>query len=333
MRNVITAAIFAGTMLVGSAASAQTVDGGYGSAVYMTQRTCATGVAVCDGRGVPIQARNTVGGAGQAIDTSYNFTGPGAGSQAYAKVGFGGLGLPEIKASTTASVTNRIGNNIYTYQTYTYTGDDEFDLLLNGNFHVVDSSTDGSDGNRANGVVAGAGFAIWDAADFFAYNSAEWTGPGGFATGTGIVNTGFLYGSTDCAAFADPDSGFLPGGPRAASYSSRGLSGGANQSFGVGQTNCQEETLTLYKGDQFVIASFVQLIANRSGWVDATGTFRLALDASYTEEQAAAFAANIQYVAPNAVPEPAAWALMIAGFGLTGGAMRSRSRRVRYAIV
>ena len=33
----------------------------------------------------------------------------------------------------------------------------------------------------------------------------------------------------------------------------------------------------------------------------------------------------------NAVPEPASWALMIAGFGLVGGAMRSRKRSVAFA--
>jgi hypothetical protein len=31
------------------------------------------------------------------------------------------------------------------------------------------------------------------------------------------------------------------------------------------------------------------------------------------------------------VPEPASWALMIAGFGLVGGAMRTRSRKVSFA--
>ncbi|MFW2830132.1 PEPxxWA-CTERM sorting domain-containing protein [Sphingomonas sp. ID0503] len=35
--------------------------------------------------------------------------------------------------------------------------------------------------------------------------------------------------------------------------------------------------------------------------------------------------------APGAVPEPASWAMMIAGFGLIGGAMRRRSVQARFA--
>jgi hypothetical protein len=330
MKIGLKAALVAGVLIAGGA-QAQTVSDGYGSAVYMTQRTCAAGVAVCDGRNIPVQGRNMVGGAGQAIDTNLAFAGPGIGSQAYAKIGFGGLGLPETKMSVTASSTNRIGNNVYTYQTYTYTGADEFDLLLNGNFHIVDSSTDGQNGTYAGGVVGVAGFAIWDASDFFAYDTPEWTGTGGFASASGMINTPFLYGSTSCDLFDDPDNGFLAG-PRASSNFGGGLTGGANQNIGVSQSNCHEQTLTLYNGDQFVIASFVQLISNRGGWADATGTFKLELDPSISAEQAQAFAASIQYVTPNAVPEPAAWALMILGFGIAGSASRARSRRIRYAI-
>jgi hypothetical protein len=34
---------------------------------------------------------------------------------------------------------------------------------------------------------------------------------------------------------------------------------------------------------------------------------------------------------PGAVPEPATWAMMIGGFGLVGGAMRTRRRAVAFA--
>jgi hypothetical protein len=42
--------------------------------------------------------------------------------------------------------------------------------------------------------------------------------------------------------------------------------------------------------------------------------------------------ANFRFTAATAaVPEPAAWALMISGFGLVGGAMRTRKRNICYA--
>jgi hypothetical protein len=36
--------------------------------------------------------------------------------------------------------------------------------------------------------------------------------------------------------------------------------------------------------------------------------------------------ANFQFSATTGVPEPAAWAMMLAGFGLVGSAMRRRSK-------
>ena len=43
--------------------------------------------------------------------------------------------------------------------------------------------------------------------------------------------------------------------------------------------------------------------------------------------------ANLALANPafNAVPEPASWAMMFAGFGLVGGALRRRRVRVAYA--
>lgn len=40
---------------------------------------------------------------------------------------------------------------------------------------------------------------------------------------------------------------------------------------------------------------------------------------------------NVRYDLSAAVPEPAAWALMIGGFGLVGGALRRRASRIAFA--
>jgi len=48
-------------------------------------------------------------------------------------------------------------------------------------------------------------------------------------------------------------------------------------------------------------------------------------------EGVAATGALVTEFTTGAVPEPASWAMMIGGFGLIGGAMRTRSRAVRFA--
>jgi len=44
------------------------------------------------------------------------------------------------------------------------------------------------------------------------------------------------------------------------------------------------------------------------------------------------FGANFQFRVTDAVPEPGTWALMICGFGLAGGALRYRTRRVSISV-
>lgn len=70
--------------------------------------------------------------------------------------------------------------------------------------------------------------------------------------------------------------------------------------------------------------------------VIASGTFRIAgydnTPALLTLTTQGNGATSFSATALSAVPEPASWALMIAGFGLMGGALRARrSVRVRYA--
>lgn len=58
-----------------------------------------------------------------------------------------------------------------------------------------------------------------------------------------------------------------------------------------------------------------------------TGTFLL----SDIPPNGAALQPNYRVTVTNAVPEPATWAMMIAGFGLVGGAMRRGAVAVRFA--
>lgn len=57
-------------------------------------------------------------------------------------------------------------------------------------------------------------------------------------------------------------------------------------------------------------------VANGNSWIAKGGSVSLKLESA----------------APAAVPEPATWALMVAGFGLIGGAVRRRRRATRIAL-
>lgn len=322
VRKLIFSMLAVGTAATGTAASAQT-SGDFGSAVYQTVRNCGgTAATPCNGQGQRIIQSAIAGGAGQSASSTLTGTGTALGSSATADVKFVDFGFPQVKASVGAAGNVRVGDNIYTFQSYTYTGEEEFDLLLSASFHIVDSSTDGGNGLLPGGAIASAGFTVWNRDDFDFYASEEWSGvSGGFASPLSLVNQPYLfgqgYGCDDYQALGGP-------GPRALSFATRSLTGG-EANIGIAQNNCEEQTLTLYRGDQFVIGSYVQLIANRGGFIDATGTFNLGLAPDTGEANAAAFRSGVVLGAAG-VPEPATWACMIIGFGLTGGALRRRSR-------
>lgn len=326
MRTMLKAGLLAGALTAGvGTVQAQSVTHDFGSAVYQTLRNCGGNAATpCNGQGQPVIERSTVGGGNVEVNTTFNANpnGPGAGSSGFASVTSAtAYGLPEIKASVNAVGNVRLGSNIFSFQTYTYVGDADFDLLLNANFHIVDSSTDGMAGVAPGGTIASAGLTVWNADDFFSYADPYYTGtPGGFSNANALINQPYLFGTYGCGDFT-PANG-VPRGPRAASYVGTPL-GGGEANIGIAQTNCEEQTLTLSKGDQFVIASFVQLIANRNAFIDATGTFTVGLDPAGGAANIAAFQNGV-VTGLVAVPEPATWAMMIGGIGLAGGTLRRR---------
>jgi hypothetical protein len=69
----------------------------------------------------------------------------------------------------------------------------------------------------------------------------------------------------------------------------------------------------------------MQTIANRNGYLDATNTIRVKLSESLPEEVRQTLQENV-VTARSLVPEPASWAMMIAGFGVVGAAARRRHR-------
>lgn len=290
-------------------ASAQTSTG-YGSYNLSTVRDCSTtaATALCDGSGPGQQTRQrqSVGGPGTQIDTSFASTGQYAGASTTANVAFGDFGLPTVRGTVTASATNRVGNNIFFWQSYRYDGTEDADIALLGNLHIVNSSGNAQNGSLPGGTITFAAISIWDAADWPVLGSlTDIENHSGFFS-YGCNSEGFgprTYGSA---------GGSLPGGETNVSVSDQSCYG--------------EQTVTLSHGDEFVIAGVVQFIANRGGWIDASHSFTLGLDeAAIGAANVAALQGGLTPASPlSAVPEPATWAMMLLGFGAIGAGLRRR---------
>jgi hypothetical protein len=152
-----------------------------------------------------------------------------------------------------------------------------------------------------------------------------------------ITNGNFSAGlsnwslSNDCCWYTD-SNGFREGAVGDYSYLS--------QTFGdsAGQMLTLDYDFTSDAGSQFVLFNGVEVPNSYSGpegWTHytftlglATGsdtiTFRGRNDPSYSA------LTNVS-VTQSPVPETATWALMLGGFGMVGGALRSRKTKVAFA--
>lgn len=83
----------------------------------------------------------------------------------------------------------------------------------------------------------------------------------------------------------------------------------------------------------FNAGAFIQIFNPGADLIDPNDDQRDSITFAQTcpgQDMACAFTRQI-LAAPGGVPEPAAWAMMLAGFGLTDAAMRRRNVRVTYA--
>jgi len=100
-----------------------------------------------------------------------------------------------------------------------------------------------------------------------------------------------------------------------------GLSNGGLSTFALTTHGCSGEVLSLAPRQQFVVHKNLSLFTNRGGWIDARNTFRTAIDPTLPAETLAILSAGLEAAGPS-VPEPASWAMLIAGFGLRGANLR-----------
>jgi hypothetical protein len=94
--------------------------------------------------------------------------------------------------------------------------------------------------------------------------------------------------------------------------------------------------LTTYSFDIAYTATNIKVWVDDVLQFDLDSTFGNGRFGFYNYSQASVEYAGITNVVlpppPSAVPEPASWALMIAGFGLAGGMMRARRRAIAFAV-
>ena len=147
-------------------------------------------------------------------------------------------------------------------------------------------------------------------------------GTGSFAsvTGlTGVMNGTLLFSSTvgatidqtvtDFFRFADGMGGFYSFTPTSVTTRSFNVTPGVTSSISL-----------------FLLGDTI----NAMQGFDATPT-SLTLSFNSTGDSAFSSSATLSIPPAGAIPEPAAWALMIGGMGLVGGGLRFRKRSVRFA--
>ena len=288
-------------------APAEASPGDFGSSAFQSRRDC-TSTDPTDPCNLKFRAPEVIltGGPGQAVNSSVV---PGGGGSLKALVQFGELDLPTIKAGAWSGANTRVGSTIVTYMHYRYEGSAPTVYALDALVDWTTSASPGAAGGQQ--TVAGessGGVWLWmlDAASVPAFGNAGQIN--GFTSNLGCGSAGVL--------------GFGELGLTRATAGYHEGSIGLNSACGGG-------ALMLTPGQQFVIMAQFQAVANRGGFLDATNTVRVQLSEDLPEEVQATLRANL-VSARSLVPEPASWAMMIAGFGLVGTALR-RQRTVHAA--
>lgn len=304
------AAIAAG-MGFAAPAAAQTV----GSASYLTHRNCA-GVSATTGcptifpqHGIATDVYG--GGVGIGGATVLDV---GGGNRVWSNITLGAFDLPQIKAFSSAPGDTRMNANTFGFQSYVNSSASALTFSISGDLHIENSSGSPTGDPLLPGGASYTGYlGLWDPTIL-----------------TGLTTPQQLFS----ALFYAPcgTSGVL-----ATAFSSGALTATGEHSVAMTTSSCSGGgTITLAPGQEVLVVVGLQIPVNRGGFVDASRTFSTTFGSDLTTEQVAAITSGVQSAVARgasfqrvfgAVPEPSAWAMLILGFGVIGGALRGRTRR------
>ncbi len=297
-----------GLAALASSPAAAVTAAKFGTAVNTSLRSCNGAGPVNNCPGGQLLKAVRPGSAGSTFSSGRLEANVGtaqAGSYATGSARLRGIGLPEIRGSAfAAGNASRLVGGAQAWQSFTYRGTDPTAFSLGGQLHFVDSRASPVNELLPGGSSYFSFIAIWDAAAFPVNNNAP-----------PFFNLPAFGGDAACNSF----SGLLGYG-----FSSGPTTGGS-YSVGLTTSACAPGSLTLHTGQEIVVHANVSLFVNRGGFVDASRTFTTFLDPALGQPAIAALRSNL-VPGSGGVPEPASWALLIAGFGLTGAAMRRAGR-------
>jgi hypothetical protein len=308
----------AAALVAGTAFAAPVMAQTVGSASLGTLRNCNTVTATerCDGTQPGQSIANSSWGGGTGV-AGWNTLTVGA-NRAWSFVAFdAAYDLPTIRAYTEAPGNVRTNINVFAFQSYTWTGAVGGDFSISGDLHIVDSSVsqpdvpdffgpgdDLSGGVFPNGAIYSAYAGIWDTSII-----------AGLSTPQDLFNALF-YAPCGTAGVlgAQQIGGTLTGGE--ATYTATTAA-------------CSAGSLFLSPGQEVLVVVGLQLPVNRGGFADSSATFTTGFGKDLTPEQVALVQESVvsaisEGANVTSVPEPTSWAMLIAGFGLTGAAMRRR---------
>jgi hypothetical protein len=286
-----------------------------GSALFTSQRSCSqvSATELCDGRGPGQGTINSFFGGGSGffgpLNVRYN---QDSFAQASAGAAFSDnaplLGFPFVSINIGSAIDERISITGLSFQAFTYTGKAAARFSLTGLFQVSDASS-----NSLDGALPGGGFYT----QFFNVVTPDF-----FNTNGSVFDLFNDLRSAFCGA-----SGVLGDG-----FDGAALAGGTQVVTGQ-LPSCSPTSLILSPGQQFIVIAGLQIPVNRGGFADGA-SFGVRLGDDLTDTERLNFANNLVPGLISAVPEPASWAMMLVGFGLIGGGLRSRSAlRNRQSVV